>query len=1426
MTTTNNLDIIEQPLLDNEAYFAYILPETDVNYLNKHLRLGYLHNSNIGLFKEKKNSFYRCLVLVKVTTNPITQVLNESETGTYDFMSTHNINHNSSSRSGYDNAFLENIGIKYNDRTNIYDISTPPRIINEFTYNYCVVQFKKELSNIGFAHYRVNNPCMAKYGANSFEATADLVLASVNNYSYVTDGLCDYVNAKQYKPHNLINLVYKYADSKLYVPNNTTGPVNTLNNKHIAGLYKYVTGEYKTLITINPALPFANQHENPDIAGSLLTNLLMGNASNTSINQDEGGDISNSEDDEIPLYTDVDTSYNCTGLDFNNPLIDKHMHCSVMYHNYIIFTESITSLGTQSISQLSYMDVVGTHHYSTASSKASMVYKQYWYEKQSVQHTISIAQKIKTIFDMCGFKDFIKICTELDITSATHIKLKHTVYIKHGYLDKLLKKDPATGNIIVNNAKLICELLTYAEPNTITIENNYHMEPGHYDKCIPIFTKSASGTYNPILDGVDNLVPEPRNMTDVLNARLGTIFPSLATQIKMVLFNYQKRNIIWMHDHENKIHNKSLKINVPYGSLYTIPDLSLTNIELHNYVINSTAYSCISPGSGYSVSNTFYKNIAETKTLELNLTGGLLCDDVGLGKTLSTICHIVSQKPLDMSRQASWELNNCILVPSRLLQQWKFEIEKYTEPGTVSVVTLGSITDIKKLYKKRPSGVLVMDKRYDIYIISINLLGNKNYLTYLADNYAKENKLNGTVGMGLSVDGTAREYFDIFRTKWNRLICDEAHERVMSTINWGRGFSSNRDNQTMIKADRIITRNIIFNIHANYRWGLTATPLEHATNNILGYLIWFADNIKNQTLDPAEASKLYVSDIMDNGLTWDKLAIYKSTFNTLPKFITTANLTLFQELCITKTTKTYVSSEIKIPIFTEEIREIELSQIERSIYNNARADNSNVRHTVHIDRIKRLFQLCTNINISDVDIENMGILPADGEHLTLEQLNTSMIKQFQKLLKEVESELSREKATGPDAEAKKLVAKKLKEYMEQNIDPDLPRNMAGPIGQKIRYFIEACNNSNGMYNGVSVTAIDSMVMKNLRKSLYARLLECQDSMDNLFVLVSELMSSSATEQKPDWNDTKTLMITYYLIISFYTKASQNSKDSLETITKLEREVTRLQNQIKLFQSNDFIKEKTTDPCIICWADYEDTSAIAVTNCRHIFCGGCFQSMGANKASFPCPECRADIICKNTKVTTMAQIKQADKPPEPEPAPTQTALTLSPGEDLNWKTGCVSKYGTKMSVLIEYLRTIFAEEGKTNRAIIFSQYDNMLKLIGKTLTEYKISNVYCKGNVHVINKNIDKFKRDTSIRVIMLSSEHSNSGSNLTEASHIILVDVLNMDAAQTKDVECQAIGRAVRLGQQKPVKVVRLITKNTVEDEYYRKNKYNIASIQ
>ena len=53
---------------------------------------------------------------------------------------------------------------------------------------------------------------------------------------------------------------------------------------------------------------------------------------------------------------------------------------------------------------------------------------------------------------------------------------------------------------------------------------------------------------------------------------------------------------------------------------------------------------------------------------------------------------------------------------------------------------------------------------------------------------------------------------------------------------------------------------------------------------------------------------------------------------------------------------------------------------------------------------------------------------------------------------------------------------------------------------------------------------------------------------------------------------------------------------------------------------------------------------------------------------------------------------------------------------------------------------------------------------------------------------------------MLSLEHAASGTNLVEASHVILIDPVADTKEKAVAVETQAIGRAHRMGQDKTVK--------------------------
>ena len=55
-------------------------------------------------------------------------------------------------------------------------------------------------------------------------------------------------------------------------------------------------------------------------------------------------------------------------------------------------------------------------------------------------------------------------------------------------------------------------------------------------------------------------------------------------------------------------------------------------------------------------------------------------------------------------------------------------------------------------------------------------------------------------------------------------------------------------------------------------------------------------------------------------------------------------------------------------------------------------------------------------------------------------------------------------------------------------------------------------------------------------------------------------------------------------------------------------------------------------------------------------------------------------------------------------------------------------------------------------------------------------------------------------MIMLSLEHAASGTNLVEATHVILIDPVADTKERAVAIESQAIGRAHRMGQDKKVR--------------------------
>ena len=129
---------------------------------------------------------------------------------------------------------------------------------------------------------------------------------------------------------------------------------------------------------------------------------------------------------------------------------------------------------------------------------------------------------------------------------------------------------------------------------------------------------------------------------------------------------------------------------------------------------------------------------------------------------------------------------------------------------------------------------------------------------------------------------------------------------------------------------------------------------------------------------------------------------------------------------------------------------------------------------------------------------------------------------------------------------------------------------------------------------------------------------------------------------------------------------------------------------------------------------------------------------------------------------------------------------------------------KLDALMEMLPT-FVEEGR--RVLLFSQFTDMLALIEQNIIAAGISYTKLTGKTKKRDEVVDKFQSG-DVSVFLISLKAGGTGLNLTQADTVILYDPWWNPA-----VENQAIDRAHRIGQDKPVFVYRMITEQTVEEK-------------
>lgn len=479
-----------------------------------------------------------------------------------------------------------------------------------------------------------------------------------------------------------------------------------------------------------------------------------------------------------------------------------------------------------------------------------------------------------------------------------------------------------------------------------------------------------------------------------------------------------------------------------------------------------------------------------------------------------------------------------------------------------------------------------------------------------------------------------------------------------------------------------------------------------------------------------------------------------------------------------RNTKKSITAEYKLPALKEEIIWLKFTSTERMMYNAYLANPNNDKFSIF------LRQLCCHPKLSE---ETKHAL---SHCKTLEDIEKMMVNHYASAVKSAETKVK-------NANLRiKVMEQRIKKYERKRQRRILKTMGYKPVREKLDNddivdFIPVDEFENfdlSMFNDEDsdsdsddddddkpreIIVINDVNQSKIMKLIGSRWNQNRVTLDNMYQVL-ENCNKRLSEITKDYEGKKT---TY----EFYNNVMDRIK---KTVDKKENDDS---------DDEDDSDNEDDETCGICLGEIPEND-IGVTKCGHIFCYQCIKTIINQKQQ--CPYCRKGV--KENELYMISYEKNKNKQQD--------------SKEIKDKLSLINKIGTKLANLIYYLK-------KTNEhTIIFSQWDDLLLKVGEILDTHGIKNTFCRGNVWQRDKAIRTFNSQDDVKVIMLSSESAASGTNLTKASQVILLDPVYGSYEFRKNTEWQAVGRAHRMGQTKEVKVVRFVVKDTVEEEIYKMN--------
>ena len=218
----------------------------------------------------------------------------------------------------------------------------------------------------------------------------------------------------------------------------------------------------------------------------------------------------------------------------------------------------------------------------------------------------------------------------------------------------------------------------------------------------------------------------------------------------------------------------------------------------------------------------------------------------------------------------------------------------------------------------------------------------------------------------------------------------------------------------------------------------------------------------------------------------------------------------------------------------------------------------------------------------------------------------------------------------------------------------------------------------------------------------------------------------------------------------------------QALEHLQGKITSLKQQIENIRQR--IENYKKEICAICYDEPQEP--VLTPCCSRIFCAGCIL-MSLSRIQ-GCPMCRSEIL--PAKLSSVSEIKKVKKEMKHEALPPK-----------------------KIDALVELIRS-----NPNDKFLVFSRYENPFRHMQTRLESDEIQVQTVKGNKDVINNLLTKFD-EGQLRVLLLNSNHAGAGLNITSATYVVLWHAMSIEE------EKQILGRAYRMGRDKPLHFIKLV---------------------